>query len=444
MNIALIISSSLILIAISLTIYYIYITTRPKNTDCTVSDWINNGSCILNTDGNYYQGQTRSVMVPASGNGKICPSLLQSITCIPNIDCTVSDWNTSGSCIKGTDGNYYQAQTRNILTPSSGGGIICPSLLDQNISCIPNINCTVSGWSTTGSCIKGTDGNYYQEQTRSILTPASGGGTICPSLLTQNVSCTPPINCVVSGWSTGGSCILNTDGKYYQEQTRSVLTQASGGGTACPTLSQKIGCPSPWKTSWSKDANSLVPLRIGANGALECMNNGNGGCLWDSTLTIPPNNLNPINCGDYKKTNEWCSPATYGALTPIDCKLTWSNNGGCVLGTNGSYTQPQTATVTTIASNGGKVCSSTTGNTVCTLPSPWKSAISKTSGNTISLRVGLNGKNECWSKGISKTECQWGDVSSLSKDNPILNCGVHSIVHTALCNVDLNSASPNF
>lgn len=51
------------------------------------------------------------------------------------------------------------------------------------------VNCVVSDWSAWSECVDG-----FQTRTRTVITPASSGGTACPSL-SETQACTP-VNCL--------------------------------------------------------------------------------------------------------------------------------------------------------------------------------------------------------------------------------------------------------
>jgi hypothetical protein len=91
----------------------------------------------------------------------------------------------------------------------------------------------VSAWSAWSACINGTE-----TRTRTEVTPASGGGAACPTLV-ETRSCTVPVDCVVSAWSAWSACINGTE-----TRTRTEVTPASGGGAACPTLVETRSCTS--------------------------------------------------------------------------------------------------------------------------------------------------------------------------------------------------------
>jgi hypothetical protein len=78
-----------------------------------------------------------------------------------------------------------------------------------------------------------------ETRTRTIVTPASCGGTVCPSL-TETRSCCVPVDCVVSAWSAWSIC----DGET-RTRTRTVVTPASCGGVACPVLIETESCTIP-------------------------------------------------------------------------------------------------------------------------------------------------------------------------------------------------------
>merc|ERR1719242_3012507 len=107
----------------------------------------------------------------------------------------------------------------------------------------PGVDCVMSDWSNSGSCST-TCGDGTQTQTRTVLTRASFGGTACPTDLTQEVVCSnsapcDPVDCVVSDWTDSGSCCRFST----QTQIRTIQTEAAHGGTACPTdLTRETTC----------------------------------------------------------------------------------------------------------------------------------------------------------------------------------------------------------
>lgn len=96
------------------------------------------------------------------------------------------------------------------------------------------VNCVVSEWSAWSQCIDSS-----QTRTRTVITPALYGGTACP-VLSESQSCAMPVNCVVSEWSDWSECVDGT-----QSRTRTVITPAANGGTACPVLSESRSCTPP-------------------------------------------------------------------------------------------------------------------------------------------------------------------------------------------------------
>ena len=104
---------------------------------------------------------------------------------------------------------------------------------DMGTKCaIPVIDAVVSAWSAWSGCDAGS-----QTRTRTVITPASGGGNT-PSLIeTQN--CTIPVDAAVSAWSAWSSCNAGS-----QTRTRTIVTPASGGGNT-PSLLETQACVMP-------------------------------------------------------------------------------------------------------------------------------------------------------------------------------------------------------
>lgn len=76
-----------------------------------------------------------------------------------------------------------------------------------------SINCVVSDWSAWSECVSG-----YKTRTRTVITPASNGGTACP-VLTETQSCTGTVTftdayygCTISGLIVDNKQLTVSDG----------------------------------------------------------------------------------------------------------------------------------------------------------------------------------------------------------------------------------------
>jgi hypothetical protein len=158
------------------------------------------------------------------------------------VNCVPGDWGPWGQCSK-TCGGGIQTRTRSIMVPASNGGSECVLLDTQECNtqgCLATdtaTDCILGQWGEYGNCVNGS-----KTRSRSVIVPSSGTGS-CDKL-TDTISCTSPppsgsvVNCVLGSW-TDGTCV---NGK--QTRIRKVLVQPSGGGTSCDNLSETISCSS--------------------------------------------------------------------------------------------------------------------------------------------------------------------------------------------------------
>jgi hypothetical protein len=210
--------------------------------DCVVSDWGAWSDCSGGTCGTGSQSRTRTVTRAAANGGATCPSLSESRPCALQpcpVDCIIGEWSTCSAYCGGG------IQTRTI-TPAVYGGIACPTDLSNTRVCNTEVcpsGCVMSDWSVWSDCSVSCGGGT-QYQTRTILHPPIGNGTACPTDLSRNQVCNTqacPIDCVVSDWNSSGSCSAICGGGI-QTQTRTVITPATNGGAVCPVLTRDISC----------------------------------------------------------------------------------------------------------------------------------------------------------------------------------------------------------
>jgi len=165
---------------------------------------------------------------------------LQTLT---PVNCVVSGWGSWGTCSQ-TCGSGTQYRSRTATTPATNGGTACPSLSESqscNTHACP-VDCQVSGWGSWGTCSQ-TCGGGSQDRSRSITTNDQHGGAACPSL-SESQSCNThacPIDCQVGDFEPWGTC-SQTCGGGVQERSRSITTVDQHGGASCPSLSESQSC----------------------------------------------------------------------------------------------------------------------------------------------------------------------------------------------------------
>ena len=165
----------------------------------------------------------------------------------------------------------------------------------------------------------------------------------------------PPVNCDVSNWSSYGACSTSC-GPGTKTRTRTVITQPSNGGAACPALSESIDCGNP-----PCSANCVLsPTDFDGTGT--CTPNQPGANCGPGTLMRPRRvvtaaigggscNNPPVASGNCLVNDKNC---------PVDCVLSgdqFEGTGTCVPNVAGANCGPGTLMrpkkVTTPAMNGG-------------------------------------------------------------------------------------------
>ena len=249
----------------------------------------------------------------------------------PPVDCAVSNWNAWSPCDCGGPGNTVGNYTHNrtvTTNPKNYGSKSCP-VLTETVHCTEcgPLDCTVSDWSAWSKCSATGCFPGTQTRTRNVTRPAYNDGAVCPTL-TETSACTGPCNCVVSDWTDWSTC--GTDNCYNDvpnsTRTRSVITPASGGGTPCPYLSESHVCQSScpyrvyqntqmYKNSWQGSSwyagvpNEVECAKRCANqpGCQSASVNGYWYGTWRCDMYNFRNNHYPYG-GGFHMAYPWASP----------------------------------------------------------------------------------------------------------------------------------------
>jgi hypothetical protein len=213
--------------------------TDPCPVDCKLGDWSSWSTCT-EPCGRGEQTRSMPVLKDSAHGGTACPTpeeRLQKQACNPDpcpVDCEVGNWTEWSEC-SAECGEGTRTRTRSVTKAPMFNGRPCPALLESQ-SCIDKpcpLDCRVSDWTAWTDCSKSCGGGERNRE-RTIETPALHGGKCYPLKETEACNTDPcPVDCETSDWTEWGACSRECGGGK-KLRTRSILKQAAFGGKACP------------------------------------------------------------------------------------------------------------------------------------------------------------------------------------------------------------------
>ena len=166
--------------------------------NCTVGNFSAFGPCNVSCGGGL-QNQTRSVVLPAIGNGTACPALINYTACNTQpcpIDCVLGNYSLIQNCSVPCGGGYEVFQAP-VLVPAQYGGAgcnpyqlqICNTQTCQVGSIF--VNCSFACNTTNGTSVS------FFNTTTLLLNQTALNGTNC----TLNCTTLAPVDCQVMSHS---------------------------------------------------------------------------------------------------------------------------------------------------------------------------------------------------------------------------------------------------
>ncbi|DAZ96645.1 TPA: hypothetical protein N0F65_005824 [Lagenidium giganteum] len=350
---------------------------------CDTSSWSDWSACFQDDSGKWVKKHTRTVTIQPMYGGKLCPVLEERQSC-PPVDCRTSAWSDWSECKADADGSWWKTSTRSVITQPLYGGVACGDLTKRD-KCVP-VDCAVSAWSAWSTCSKVGD-VWQRKHTRTVTVQPMYGGKQCDAL--EETEQCKPVDCVLSAWSDWTECKADANNVWWHTKSRSILMAPLYDGKACDVLEQREKCDamdckptdfSPWSECiaggsgkwYQKQTRAVVtPAQYGGKTCepLEqrqpCVPVDCVATEWSAWSACAPDAY-----GVWWKTQTRSvkTPALYGgkecgSLTqrelcpPVDCVMSdWAAWGECKEVEPRKWRRSHSRTVTTQPMYGGKAC----------------------------------------------------------------------------------------
>ena len=290
------------------------------------------------------------------------------------VDCAGS-WSSWGECSEPCGGGLH-SRTYTVTTQASNGGTACPSPTIESQPCSTQgcpVDCAGS-WSSWGNCSEPCGGGLHS-RTHTVTTQASNGGTACPSPIESQQCSTQgcPVDCAGS-WSSWGNC-SEPCGEGLHSRTYTVTALMAHGGEACPIESETVElascnerlCPVNCEGEWTAWGSCTS---ICGGGVRERM--------YNMTTRADNGGTNSTCAG---ADNEAQTQACNAQLCPlaIACVGVWSYWGACSCSCGGGNSSREYSAAT-FAAHGGDACDNIDGVTEtrdCNSQDRWGSSQNK-------------------------------------------------------------------
>jgi len=182
------------------------------------------------------------------------------VPCHADLDCLFTAWSAWNDCSASCNG--VAMRTRRIGQYGHGSGLWCKGGVKETRACNPveeegppagcvrgpPIDCVVSKWTSWTTCSATCDGGEKQRK-RTILQEPKHGGFACKEALVETHECgrdpcigPRPLDCVLGDWKEWGAC---SSCKGERTRFRKILAYPEHGGLGCPPAGmEEVGvCP---------------------------------------------------------------------------------------------------------------------------------------------------------------------------------------------------------
>eukprot|EP00931_Biecheleriopsis_adriatica_P115008 TRINITY_DN90867_c0_g1_i1.p1 TRINITY_DN90867_c0_g1~~TRINITY_DN90867_c0_g1_i1.p1 ORF type:complete len:1635 (-),score=258.88 TRINITY_DN90867_c0_g1_i1:70-4905(-) len=214
----------------------------PDPVHCRLSEWQEWTTCSATCDAGRHT-RMRRITEEARHGGNTCQgSILQDQPCklreCPLIDCEVSPWSVWSSCEE--EGQTQHYRVRKVIRTPAGGGVSCPSQLEETGGCPPKppTDCSLTEWTKWSPCDRTClGGQSYRERQLSESNSPNGYCKMHKMKETKVCNDKPCYNeeeddCLLTEWASWGACSAIC-GQGSKSRLRRVDRPASHKGKGC-------------------------------------------------------------------------------------------------------------------------------------------------------------------------------------------------------------------
>ena len=239
------------------------------------------------------------MLVQSAYGGDSCPFLVENRACNASHacdgGCTFLPWGGFSDCSEKCGGGIKTKKREIFTRPANLTNIERCGLTSISEICNSNpcpVPCVMSDWTPWTECSV-TCGRGVRRRVRSVQTPDSNGGRLCPTTLEQSEECGEPcpVHCKVSDFGDWSACsAATTCGNGTQTRQRFVMQAPRLSGHACPELLESRDCA----VRPCAEHCELSPFTPWSMCSKSCGGGVRSRLRWSKKLSVDPKDCGPL------------------------------------------------------------------------------------------------------------------------------------------------------